>query len=163
MIKQDFDLISPSSLHKLVKRMAGGYKGSPKLTGFAAIQPKKAVKSAQKIKKLWGMEKNSNYQIHSFPWPFPLIIKVIKSSNSQNEEKLFHFTSKIKIASHPFLIKRILWKYCSSCKVLMYLFYIHWMKFKMCSYIANKWYYNTYHYTYLNTLFSKLNSYYIFN
>ena len=48
MIKQDFDLISPSSLHKLVKRMAVGYKGSPKLTGFAAIQPKERSKAHKK-------------------------------------------------------------------------------------------------------------------
>ena len=48
MIKQDFDLISPSSLHKLVKRMAVGYKGSPKSTGFAAIQPKERSKAHKK-------------------------------------------------------------------------------------------------------------------
>ena len=48
MIKQDFDLISPSSLHKLVKRMAVGYKGSTKSTGFAAIQPQEQTKAHKK-------------------------------------------------------------------------------------------------------------------
>ena len=48
MIKQDFDLIFPSSLHKLVKRMAVAYKGSPKSTGFAAIQPIEQPKAHKK-------------------------------------------------------------------------------------------------------------------
>ena len=39
MIKQDFDLITTSSHHNLVKRVSIGYKKAFKSTGFAAIQP----------------------------------------------------------------------------------------------------------------------------